>query len=129
MENLHIEGSKGVYYIPTINFDASTGVLEITGESFLEDTEKFYTPAYEWLRTFTEQTDKEIRLNIGLSYYNTSSSRAILTILKIIREFKLKGGTVDIYWYLTEDKDIVEEIDDFKIESELEINLVYPKKD
>lgn len=128
MENLQIKGSKGVYYIPTVDFNADTGVCELAGESFLEDTESFYSPIYDWLRTYTSQVNKPLTFNISLTYYNTSSSRSILTIFKILKEYKLNGGDVSINWYLNEDKELIEEIEDFRIESELNINIIRPKK-
>jgi len=32
MENLYIQGSKGVYFVPTVNFNAETGYV-----NFLEN--------------------------------------------------------------------------------------------
>ena len=43
MENLYIQGSKGVYFVPTVNFNAETGICELSGESYLEETYSRYT--------------------------------------------------------------------------------------
>ena len=42
MEDLEIKGESGVFYIPTVHLNASTGECEISGESYLEDTDEFY---------------------------------------------------------------------------------------
>ena len=49
MENLKIKGSHGVFFIPTVVFDARTGVCEISGESYLEDAAEFYNPLIDWI--------------------------------------------------------------------------------
>jgi hypothetical protein len=126
MENLHIKGSKGVYYIPTIDFDYNTGICILSGESFLENTEKFYEPIYNWLHEYIRITNGPITFNFNLNYYNTSSSRAIRAILNILNEYKKKGGIVDVNWYLNEDKDLDEEIEDFEMESGITINRIPP---
>ena len=38
MENILIEGKHGVNFIPTVDFNADTGICELAGESYLEDT-------------------------------------------------------------------------------------------
>lgn len=124
MENLVIKGSKENYYIPSVHFDANTGLLEITGESYLEDTKGFYDPILNWINEFTTDSEIPITLNIRLDYYNTSSSRSIMEILYILKEFEDKGGFVQVNWYYSEDDvDIEEEIEDFEIDSGLKINL------
>lgn len=42
MEDLEIKGESGVFYIPNVKMVASTGVCDISGESYLEDTDEFY---------------------------------------------------------------------------------------
>ena len=44
MENFQIEGEN---YIPSVNFNADSGVLEISGESYHEYTIEFYQPIFE----------------------------------------------------------------------------------
>ncbi len=124
MENLVIQGSKDNFYIPSLNFDAYTGLLEISGESYLEDTKSFYDPVMDWLNDFTSNTEIPITLSVRLTYYNTSSSRSILEILHVLKEFEEKGGYVQINWFYNEDDvDIEEEVEDFELDSGLKINL------
>ena len=42
MQNLEIKGSHGDYEVPTVIFNAETGVCELQGESYLEKTAEFY---------------------------------------------------------------------------------------
>lgn len=124
MENIRIKGFKGVYYIPTVDFDSKTGICILSGESFLEDTEEFYQPLFDWLELYMNDIGGPVVFNFSLSYYNSSSSRSILQILKSLKKYHAKGGTVEVNWYLKEDLDLIEEIEDFEIESDLKINVI-----
>lgn len=52
MEDIHIEGVHEAYFTPTVNFEASTGRCEISGESYLEETSKFYARLIDWLKRY-----------------------------------------------------------------------------
>lgn len=129
MENIEIAGSKGVYFVPTVNFNKTTGKLKIEGESYLEDTRAFYLPLIKWVENYTKESKNPLTLDIDLSYYNTSSSKHILEILYILKDFQTNGGQVSVNWYYAEDdEDAEEEIEDFQIESGIEINLIAKEK-
>ena len=49
MEDLEIKGESGVFYIPTVHLNASTGECEISGESYLEDTDEFYNTIIKYI--------------------------------------------------------------------------------
>lgn len=124
MDDLIIEETKDTYYIPAVNFNATTGLLEISGESYLEDTQTFYEPVLAWMESFTQDTRIPVTLNVKLTYYNTSSSRSILEMLHILKEFEEKGGFVQVNWYCHEDDvDVEEEVEDFALDSGLTINV------
>jgi hypothetical protein len=121
MENIIKSSIPDMPYFPSVNFNYETGVCEISGESYMEDTYKFYTPLINWMRQYIAK-DRPITFNFKLTYFNTSSSRIILDILGILKEYKLKGGLVEVNWfYRTSDPDMVEEIDDFQRESGVDI--------
>ena len=125
MENLIIKGSHGDFFMPDINFNAESGILEMSGESYLEDTAKFYAPILKWLREYIEVAHGQIILNIKLTYFNTSSSRSILDILYIVKDFEDNKGDVIVNWFYNgEDKEIEEEVEDFMIDTGLKINLI-----
>lgn len=123
MENLYILGSNDSFFIPTVDFDVQTGVCTISGESFLENVIEFYEPLVEWLRRYGEEIKKPITLNFKLTYFNTSSSKSILDMLYVLRDYKDNGGEVTVNWYY-QNPDIIEEVEDFMIETELEINTI-----
>ena len=124
IENHQISYSKETPFFPGINFDSLTGVCEISGESYMEDTFKFYSPVFNWLKRYITETRNPITFNVRLTYFNTSSSRALLDIFDILKKYQDDEGSVVINWYYdVEDPDMKYEVEDFQLESGLEINL------
>jgi len=128
MNNIHIKGTKDVYFVPEINFNTITGVCEISGESFLEDTLGFYQPLQTWLEKYL-RLRKPITVTIRLSYFNTNSARCILDILKLLRIYEFDGGEVTVNWYYQEDDiEMRETIEDFITDTGLRMNIFKEKR-
>ncbi len=126
MKNINIKGYSGEYFIPTVKFNYKKGECLIAGESYLEDTMRFYAPLLDWVKNFVENETKPIKFNFKLNYFNTSSSKRILDILLLLKSYKEKGREVEINWLFEEkDPDMEEDIDDFVIISAVKINKVY----
>lgn len=123
MENFYIEGST---YIPRIDFNAETSILEIEGESYHEYTLEFFQPVFEWLEEYLEEPGKDVTFNFKMTYFNTSSSRRFLEILNMLEEYQEdKDGNVTINWYYEEsDIDMLESGEEYKEDVELEFNLI-----
>ena len=125
MKNLEISGSHKNFFIPTVNFNAKTGICEITGESFLEDTVEFYRHLVDWIDSYIEQVKGPLALIIKLSYFNTSTSRSILDILNLLKDYEDEGGEIVVNWHFDEnDVDMEEDIDDYIIDTGLDINKI-----
>jgi hypothetical protein len=123
MENLVIKGEKNTFFIPTVDFSADSGVCVLKGESYLEDTFNFYQRLENWLKEYTALR-KPLTFNIGLSYFNTASSRSILDMLMILKQYEESGGQVAVNWKLENwDDDMKQEIEDFSADSGLTINV------
>ncbi len=124
MENLMIEEERDVFFIPSVKFNASSGVCEIAGESYLEDTVNFYKKLIDWLKEFKKQ-NKPLTFNFKLTYFNTSSSKGILDIMKLLKEFQQSKAGATVNWYYPEDdEDNLEEAEDFIADTGLKMNLV-----
>jgi len=123
MENLKIIGEKNVFFIPTVNFSVETGICELDGESYLENTFAFYAPLLKWLEDYMIHVNKPLTFNFGLIYFNTSSSRSILDILNMLKQYEKQGGSVTVNWKIRDwDEDLKQEIEDFSIDSDLTIH-------
>jgi len=124
MKNLNINIYPDLVFYPVVNFDYKTRICEISGESFMEDTYKFYEPIIEWLNEYIKEK-KTIVLNIKLTYFNTSSSKFILVILNTLKKYKNDSNNATVNWfYNKEDIDMLKEIVEFQDETGLEINKI-----
>ena len=125
MQNLEIKGSHGDFDVPTVVFNAETGVCELKGESYLEKTAEFYDRLLNWLDEYMTAINQPLVFNFRLTYFNTSSSKRILYILLKLKEYEDNGGTVTVNWYYDEDDtDMEEDVEDFRIISNLDINSI-----
>ncbi|MGF1533292.1 MAG: DUF1987 domain-containing protein [Bernardetiaceae bacterium] len=123
MENFYIEGEN---YIPTVNFNAETHVLEISGESYHEYTIEFYEPIFKWLRDYFQTEGMEVTFNFRMTYFNTSSSRRFLEIFDLLEEYqRTKNGNVTINWYYQKDDvDMLESGEEYAEDVDLPFNLI-----
>ena len=124
MKSLVINAELDSPYYPEVIFDADSGVCEISGESYMEEAYKFYLPLINWIKEFVLNEKKTLTVNFKLIYFNTSSSRLILDILDILKKFKDDGNEIVVNWYYDpEDPDVKDEVEDFEIESGMDIVL------
>ncbi|EAY32016.1 DUF1987 domain-containing protein [Microscilla marina] len=124
MEDLEIKGESGVFYIPNVKMEVSTGTCEISGESYLEDTDEFYNTIIKWIEQYRAEVKKAIKFNFRLTYFNTSSSRGILNVLRTLKDYEDSGAEVEINWYYPDDDDsIAEEAEDYMVSTGLKINM------
>ncbi len=84
---------------------STNGVLKIEGRSIPEDAAKFFKPLLEWTKGFTA---REIRVDIKLEYFNTSSSKFILEMLRLL-ENNPENNNILVNWFYEEgDLDVLE---------------------
>lgn len=112
MESIVIQPSPKT---PTINFNASTGVLEIAGRSIPENSVEFYRPVLDWLDTYNTSPAQVTEFVFKLEYFNTSSSKCILDIFRKLEKIAVKSSDVRIKWYFDQDdEDMQESGEDFR---------------
>lgn len=124
MKDINLGTSNKTPYFPEVHFKADTGECTIAGESYMEETYKFYIPLMEWLQNYIAEKQAPIIFNIKLIYLNTSTSKCLLDIFEILKNYIQAGGKVTINWYyLSDDPDMIEEVEDFEEEAGISINL------
>ncbi len=125
MENIVLEAGEDVA-TPEIKFISQTGVCEISGESYLEKTYAFYDPLYVWLKEYMDTIRKPLTLNMRLKYMNTSSSKCILIMFKMLKDYTDVGGEAQVNWYIKNDDDVMkEEVEDLREEAEFPIRMIF----
>ena len=76
---------------PFINFDGDRGLIEFSGRSTPEDTISYYKPLLDWIEEYGQEPQPNTTLNIKLEYFNTSSSKCILDVLKKVEMISKEG--------------------------------------
>jgi len=129
MDDLFIPLEKDEYDKPYVSFNARTGKCELHGESFPEKTEEFYERLIKWIDRYIKETGGPIEFDFKLTYFNTSSSKRILQLMMKLRDYKRQGGKVTSRWsYHPEDVDLEEDIEDLKVISRLDLQMVPDEK-
>jgi len=106
MEHFKIEGTLKT---PAIEFNALDGTIKIEGRSIPENSKGFYEPVLEWLNSYAANPKPSTVADIKLEYFNTSSSKCILDIFKILDSIHETGNEVMINWYYEKpDEDMLE---------------------
>jgi hypothetical protein len=124
MKKLIIQRS---YKGPSVNFDPDTGLLEIQGQSILENPKNFYEPILEnWLEKYIANPNMQTTVNIQLEYFNTSSAMWIFQILKKISELNRKKCNLEINWYYF-DEDMLEIGEDYQAVISVPFNMIEVK--
>lgn len=96
MDTLTLEATNKT---PGINADPSKAQIDIRGRSHPENTADFYKPLMDWSDTFVAQPTGKITINIDLEYFNTSSSKVLLNILKKFEAIENHEDNVQVNWY------------------------------
>lgn len=122
MENI-LRGSSAK--TPAINFDAKSGVLLLKGRSIPENSIEFYKPLNDWLDLYGEKPCQETTIDMKLEYFNTSSSKCILDLLKRLEKINQTGSKVSVNWYFeSDDEDMEEAGEDYQAMVKLPFKMI-----
>ncbi|MFO7802893.1 MAG: DUF1987 domain-containing protein [Desulfovermiculus sp.] len=103
MEAFEREKTKST---PWIQFDPEHNHLQLQGESYPENSAKFYSPMLEWLESFLQNIDDSpVRVDIELIYFNSSSSKILMNFFDMLEDAAQRGVPVTVYWKYHQDND------------------------
>lgn len=122
MNDLYINKSNKT---PEVNFKY-TGLIELRGNSFLENTREFYEPLIEWLQNYVINPSDKTIVNFDFEYYNTSSQLWIFRVVEVLLDLVKVGKNIIFNWYFTEEE--VEEAG-MDLASLLAIDMNFIKKE
>jgi hypothetical protein len=111
---------------PEVLLDSEQGSITLIGRSIPENSIEFYAPVMEWIEKYSIDAKPQTQFNIHLEYFNTSSSKCILDILKKLRNLDQAGKTkVLVNWYYDEDdEDMLEAGEDYREIVNLSFNMI-----
>jgi hypothetical protein len=96
---------------PELDFDFENHRLRLKGESYPEDAAAFYGPVFEALDDYLAGLDNgACTFSFELIYFNSSSAKAIMSILEKLDEAAAAGASVTINWYYDEEDDTMKDL-------------------
>ena len=112
---------------PRLYFNAESGEFEMSGRSIPENSIEFYKPLMKWLDKYLESPTDSTKLSVNLEYFNTSSSKCLIEILRKLEAVQGKSDVKVLWHYEEEDEDMMESGEDFKKLLSIPIELVVVK--
>lgn len=88
---------------PTIILDKASSRLEFHGKSMLEDARAFFKPVMEWIDEYSVNPNERTEVIYKMTYFNTSSSKLILDMMRKFAYIYENGHDIEVHWYYTED--------------------------
>lgn len=84
---------------PAIILNPDKGVFQFVATSWPEDAKEFYSPVYNWIVEYFNNTPLDLTIfQFRMEYMNTASSKQIAKILSMIKNFSEKHN-VKIKWF------------------------------
>jgi hypothetical protein len=115
---------EGTPKTPSIFLDASKGIIKISGTSIIELYIEFYRPIVLFIQKHFAKLDL-ISCEFRLQYFNSSSSKCIIDILKTLERLYLNGTSVTCKWYYDKDDEVNLEFgEDYQSIMRLPIDLI-----
>lgn len=98
---------------PYVILDTEMSLFEISGKSIPENAIEFYHPILKWIEKYSESPNNVTKFKVKLEYFNTSSSKIILEILRKIAD--IQNSDVVVEWYYEEgDEEIQSAGEDYR---------------
>ena len=99
------------------------GLIEIKGNSLIENTKTFYAEIIEWVKNYVKEPGEKTTINFAMDYYNTSSQMWIFQTLNVLADLYRLKKDITINWYYM-DIDLRESGEDLAILLNIDINLI-----
>ncbi len=107
MENLKIAATERS---PEVDFDFKHGILSLRGESYPEDASAVFGPIFEALERFLPSIGtREIRVDFDLTYFNSSSAKALMNMFQMLERSAAAGAPIAVSWFFAPDDDTMKE--------------------
>jgi hypothetical protein len=107
MSNLIIQPTDDT---PLIDFNITSNVFRMSGISIPENPIAFFVPVQNWVIDMVSQVShKNLRVILDFEYFNTSTVKFIIIILKEFKKSTENNNQLTIMWeYMQDDDDMLE---------------------
>ena len=111
MEKLYIPEGEST---PGFMIKPDSGEIMFWGQACPEDAYQFYEPIIDKLKEYLADSPEKVTFTFNINYYNTATSKIIVSILKILEEARRYGSDVRVVWYYdSNDEDMMISGEDF----------------
>lgn len=112
MKDFSISGTQSS---PAIQGNWGGGVLSMQGDSYPENSYDLFSNVFEWVKSFLNEGDRPLVLELQLLYLNTSSIKALMDILDMLEDAHQSGRAVSVNWrYDQRNERVAELAEEFK---------------
>ena len=118
MSTIQLEGTAKT---PHVAFHDAPLSMEISGRSIPENSIAFYTPLLDWVDEHLKGGGT-LDVSIRLEYFNTSSSKCLMDLLKRVEQSPAEA--VVLWYYEEEDEDMLEAGEDYDAIIDMPFRLI-----
>ena len=118
MSTIQLEGTAKT---PHIAFHDAPLSMEISGRSIPENSIAFYTSLLEWVGEHLKGGGG-LDVSIRLEYFNTSSSKCLMDLLKRVEQSPAKATV--LWYYEEDDEDMLEAGEDYDAIIDMPFRLI-----
>lgn len=105
---------------PQIEWNDEQSTLTLSGRSIPENAVEFYRPVLDW--THSLEADTPMTVMVQLEYFNTSSSKCLMDLLKRVEQ---SAAEATVLWYYEEDdEDMLEAGEDYDAIIDMPFRLI-----
>jgi len=122
MKDLIIKQTKDTLGITCHYKDAK---IRMEGISYPEDAIDFFDPVYDWIESYIQEVQKNIKLEFIINYLNSSSTKCFFDFFEMLDEYHNAQHQVTIDWYYKKnDIDIKETGEEFSEDLKIKFNII-----
>lgn len=115
---------KATARTPYVNFNSSSGRLELRGRSIPENAPRFYEPLFKWIKQYANNPAESTSLIMVFDYFNTSSSKMFRVLFEELEVIFLQKHQVEIKWYYS-DEDLKEYGEDLLEMLQVPVRMIF----
>ena len=122
MKDFSISGTQSS---PAIQGNWDGGILSMQGDSYPENSYDLFSHVFIWVKSFLNESDRPLVLELQLLYLNTSSIKALMDILDLLEEAHQSGRAVSVNWrYDQRNERVAELAEEFKEDCTFSFNII-----
>lgn len=106
MDNLNIPASHNT---PQVVYDPDSATFSMVGTSIPENAGAFYGPVVQWLQAHARDLPDDCTFIFSLPYFNSSSLKAIYTVLLEVKKAIDMGRNFTVNWHVEDQDDFMTE--------------------